>query len=129
MNLDEKIKQSLQAEQHDLESVLETDSGLFKQFTGIYRGKMRSWTVLGTMLAFILTAIFILSAYQYFNAEQIAQQLFWAVCFVSSLMMQIAVKLWLFMEMNRQSIIKEIKRSEFEIRLILSEHSTSKIKN
>ncbi|MGB1291572.1 MAG: DUF6768 family protein [Pseudoalteromonas sp.] len=54
-----------------------------------------------------------------------AEQLFWAVCFVSSLMMQIAIKLWLFMEMNRQSIMKEIKRSELEIRLMLSEHLTS----
>ncbi|MEM5551545.1 DUF6768 family protein [Pseudoalteromonas neustonica] len=122
MNIDEKIKHSLQAEQHNLESILESDSGLFKQLIGIYKGKMRLWTILGTFFAFIFTAIFILSAYQFFNSEQ---QLFWAVCFVSSLMMQIAIKLWLFMEMNRQSIMKEIKRSELEIRLILSEHFTS----
>ncbi|TMN72644.1 hypothetical protein CWB85_06475 [Pseudoalteromonas sp. S1727] len=122
MNLDEKIKQSLQAEQHNLESVLESDSGLFKQLNGIYQGSMRRWTILGTMLAFILTAAFIISAYQFFNSDQ---QLLWAVCFVSSLMMQIAVKLWLFMEMNRQSIIKEIKRSELEIKEMLSEHFAS----
>ncbi|MDQ9093214.1 hypothetical protein RC083_16680 [Pseudoalteromonas haloplanktis] len=122
MNLDEKIKQSLQAEQHNLESVLESDSGLFKQLNGIYQGSMRRWAILGTMLAFILTAAFIISAYQFFNSDQ---QLLWAVCFVSSLMMQIAVKLWLFMEMNRQSIIKEIKRSELEIREMFSEHFTS----
>ncbi|WP_249365828.1 DUF6768 family protein [Pseudoalteromonas sp. NEC-BIFX-2020_002] len=122
MNIDEKIKHSLQAEQHNLESILESDPGLFKQLIGIYKGKMRLWTILGTFFAFIFTAIFILSAYQFFNSEQ---QLFWAVCFVSSLMMQIAIKLWLFMEMNRQSIMKEIKRSELEIRLILSEHFTS----
>ncbi|CAM3753181.1 MULTISPECIES: DUF6768 family protein [Pseudoalteromonas] len=122
MNLDEKIKQSLQAEQHNLESVLESDSGLFKQLSGIYQGSMRRWTILGTMLAFILTAAFIISAYQFFNSDQ---QLLWAVCFVSSLMMQIAVKLWLFMEMNRQSIIKEIKRSELEIKEMLSEHFAS----
>ena len=122
MNLDEKIKQSLQAEQYNLESILESDPGLFKQLSGVYNGNMRRWTILGTFFAFILTAIFILSAYQFFNSEQ---QLFWAVCFVSSLMMQIAIKLWLFMEMNRQSIIKEIKRSELEIRLMLSEHFTS----
>ncbi|WP_235575806.1 DUF6768 family protein [Pseudoalteromonas porphyrae] len=122
MNIDEKIKHSLQAEQHNLESILESDPGLFKQLIDIYKGKMRLWTILGTFFAFIFTAIFILSAYQFFNSEQ---QLFWAVCFVSSLMMQIAIKLWLFMEMNRQSIMKEIKRSELEIRLILSEHFTS----
>ncbi|MFY8329012.1 DUF6768 family protein [Pseudoalteromonas sp. ZZD1] len=126
MNFDEKIKQSLQVEQHNLESILESDPSLFKQLTGLYKGKMRLWTILGTFFAFILTAIFILSAYQFFNSEQ---QLFWAVCFVSSLMMQIAIKLWLFMEMNRQSITKEIKRSELEIRLMLSEHFSSNSQN
>ncbi|WP_404343224.1 DUF6768 family protein [Pseudoalteromonas mariniglutinosa] len=123
MNLDEQIKASLKAEQHHLHTVLDTEPGLFEKLAAIYQGKMRWWAGVGTLLAFVLTGVFMVSAYQFYVATQIEQQLFWAVCFITSLMMQIAVKLWLFMEMNRQSIIKEIKRSEYAMSQQLNTHA------
>ncbi|WP_347232137.1 DUF6768 family protein [Pseudoalteromonas sp. R3] len=35
-------------------------------------------------------------------------QVFWAVWFIAGLVVQIATKLWIFMEMNRQSVLREI---------------------
>ena len=115
MSLDEKIKASLEDEQQQLDKLISNDDGLFKRILGVYTGTMRIWMALSTVLALLLTAGFLFAGYQFYIATGVSEQIFWAVWFIVALIGQIAVKLWIFMEMNRVAQLKEIKRTELTI--------------
>ncbi len=115
MNIDEQIKHSLQAEQQQLDQVISHEAGLFSRLGDAYQGSMRRWMWLSTLLAILLSIGFLYAGYRFFVAVEVSEQLFWALCFVVGLMMQMTVKLWMFMEMNRTALLKEIKRSELNI--------------
>jgi hypothetical protein len=115
MKLDDKIKASLNAEQLQLDKVISTDDGLFERITGVYQGSMRWWVMLSSLIALFLTAGFIYAGFQFYIADNVSEQVFWAVWFVVGLMMQVAIKLWIFMEMNRVAQLKELKRTELVI--------------
>ena len=116
MSIDQKIKASLQQEQQHvdqrIDTILSKDDGLFARLGATYQGGMQRWMWFSTLLAVLLSAAFIYAGYRFFVATNVSDQVFWAVWFIVGLMMQIAVKLWMFMEMNRTSIIREIKRTE-----------------
>ncbi|WP_199883002.1 DUF6768 family protein [Pseudoalteromonas sp. T1lg75] len=118
MNLEQQIKSELAQERQQLDGILSRDEGLFARLGQTYQGSMRRWVWLSTLLALIATAAFIYCGYRFYIATEVGDQIFWAVWFIVGLMVQIAVKLWIFMEMNRNSIIREIKRTEY---LLLAE--------
>lgn len=123
MNLDDKIKASLEAEQQQLDKVISTDDGLFERLSGVYQGSMRWWVLLSSVVAMLLTIGFVYAGYQFFIANNVSDQVFWAVWFIVGLMMQIAIKLWIFMEMNRVAQLKELKRTELVILQAIKQHA------
>lgn len=112
MNIDDKITQALQAEAQRLEPMLLDDKGLFSRLLPIYRGGMRRWVWLVNGLTLVTSALMFWTGYEFFVAQQINQQVFWGICLIVTLQMQIGLKNWLFMEMNRASLAREMKRLE-----------------
>lgn len=53
--------------------------------------------------------------YQFLVADSVDDRVFWGVLFVSALTAQIAMKLWSWMEINRNSVLREIKRVELAV--------------
>ncbi|GAP76845.1 hypothetical protein W04_3417 [Pseudoalteromonas sp. SW0106-04] len=115
MSVEQQIKASLHSEQAQLDQILSREQGLFNRLGHIYNGSMRRWVWLSTLLALLATAAFIYAGYRFYMATVINEQVFWGVWFIAGLLVQIAIKLWLFMEMNRTSILREIKRSELNL--------------
>lgn len=119
MNIDDKITQALNAEAKRLEPFLIDDKGLFSRLLPIFRGGMRRWVWLVNGLILLTSGLMFWSAYEFFSAEQSEQHVFWGVCLVIALQMQIGMKNWLFMEMNRDSLMRELKHLE----IILTKHN------
>ena len=54
------------------------------------------------------------------KVDFIGPKLYWGVILTIAIIILIALKMWVFMEMNRQSTVREIKRLELMIeRLII----------
>ncbi|NOU49115.1 hypothetical protein HG263_00930 [Pseudoalteromonas sp. JBTF-M23] len=123
MNIDEKIKASLTTEQHHLDTIMSDDRSLFNRLSDIYQGSMRVWVILSSIAALIITFGFVYAGYQFCIATTVSLQVFWGVWFIVGLLSQIAIKLWLFMEMNRVALLKEIKRSELNILSAMSQQN------
>lgn len=115
MSLDDKITQALENEVKRLEPLLLDNKGLFSRLLPIYRGGMRRWVWLINGLAFLTAGLMFWSGYEFFSAGQSESQIFWGMCLIVSLQMQVAMKNWLFMEMNRMSVMREIKRLEIAL--------------
>ncbi len=115
MNIDEKIKQQLEQDADDIDQLINDDEGLFSRLSGAYRGGMRGWMGLLFVVATIISIVMFWCGYRFFIADDIKQQIFWGVLFLVTLNGQVSIKMWMFMEMNRNSMMREIKRVELAV--------------
>lgn len=115
MNLDEKITKALSDESAQLDKMMLQDTGLFGMAGSILKGSMRLWVFLVNVFVMIMTGLFIWCFYEFWITPDTHERVFWGVCFIAALQAQIALKMWLFMEMGRNSTIREIKRVEIEL--------------
>lgn len=115
MNLDDKIKQALQMDAKEVEMVLSKEDGLFSQLFGLFRGNMMLWNIFGLVLAVLTAVLMFWSGYQFFISEGIDDRIFWGVLLLAFWTGTIGIKIWFWLEMNRNSTLREIKRLELAV--------------
>jgi|GEM_PF-426558 len=122
MNLDEKIKQELENEAKELDKILAHEPGIFKMLANAYKGALGRWMILVSIVTFLVTLLLFWAGYQFFFVTELSyeQKLYWGLVMVFVSMLQIAMKMWTFMEMNRQSTNREIKRQEVSIERLVN---------
>ena len=114
-DLDRKIRESLRAEDAELFEEFGEEPSLFEMAMELFRGRNR-WLMALTMfwtLVFMVLSVF--SAIEFFQAETTRDLLMWAVAFVFCMMAVAMMKIWAWMEINRNFITREIKRVELQI--------------
>ncbi len=115
MNIDEQIKKELESEAAQIDSILaQQDKGLSSMLVSGFKGSMRRWFILINIVTVIISIALLYCGYQFFTAMP-DTQLFWGVLFITSLQLQISLKQWLSNEMNRSSLVREIKRIELAV--------------
>ena len=94
---------------------LDREEGIFRQMAGIFRGKMRWMAIVATVESIVFTVLIVLAAVEFFQTDEIKWQIFYATSILLLAMLLLLVKLWGWMQMNRYSIQREIKRLELRI--------------
>jgi hypothetical protein len=116
MNIDDKIREQLERENALLKAQMIQDPSLFGMLADAYKGRLGGWMILMTLIALLLTAIMLWSGYEFFFVESsMAAKLHWGVGLLLATMVQIAIKMWTFNEMNRSSTQRELKKLELAI--------------
>ena len=94
---------------------LDREEGLFRQWAGIYRGKLRWIAVFATVESVVFMVLIVLAAIEFFQADDTKWQIFYATGILLLAGLLLLVKLWGWMQMNRYAIQREIKRLELRI--------------
>ncbi|MBU0617033.1 MAG: hypothetical protein KKI02_04900 [Planctomycetes bacterium] len=94
---------------------LEREEGIFRQWAGIYRGKLRWLAIFVTIETVVFMVLLVLAAIEFFQADDTKWQILYATCVLLLAGLLLLVKLWGWMQMNRYSIQREIKRLELRI--------------
>jgi len=116
MNIDKKIKEQLTTEAEQVDKILLHQEGIFSMLFNAYKGSLGRWMIIVSVVAVLVSLLIIWAGYQFFFVDlAIKEQLHWAVVLIISLIMQVALKMWAFMEMNRNSMLRELKRIEVAI--------------
>ncbi|MCL1048563.1 hypothetical protein L2755_02795 [Shewanella abyssi] len=116
MDIDKKIREELAREQQELRQNQRPDASLFSMLGDAYKGRLGGWMVLMSIIAVLLSGLMLWSGYQFFFVvESVHELIRWGVTLLLSSMMQIAVKMWTFNEVNRNALQREIKRLELAI--------------
>ena len=123
MDIDQRIKHELDKDAADIDRILAEDKGMFVMMARAFKGNMRVWVTLITIASFAVTGLMIWCGYRFFHAPAIDSQLFWGVAFLTTFITLAFYKFWFFMEVNRGSIMRELKRLELEVAR-LSEQTT-----
>ena len=119
-DVDRLIREALKAE--GVEGLdLSGEPGLPDMVTEIFRGRM--WWVGACMMANILacTIVAIICGVQFFRTDALPEMIRWGAGFFFCTNVVIGCKLWYWMQAERISMIREIKRVELMIAHLTAE--------
>lgn len=83
--------------------------GLMALAMGAYKGGLGIWLSVANLIILIATGLFIWCGFRFFTADIVSEQTFWGLCTVVAIMAQIALKQWVWLEISRTSIVREIQ--------------------
>ncbi len=115
MNIDEKIKQELESNSPELDEILVDDEGLFDRLSGSFKGGLKRWIIMVYFLTVVVGTTFLWTGYRFFISTELQDQIFWGICLIVALNMQGFLKQFLFLESNRNSLMREVKRVEVAV--------------
>ncbi len=111
---DDKIRQALQAESDNVWKDVE-EQGLFEQALDVMRGKHRFLTVIANVVMAVFFAVMVYCVVRFFDAQTTRTQIAWSVGFLASNMVVAMLKLWFWMQMDKNTVIREVKRLELQV--------------
>ncbi|NVJ61479.1 MAG: hypothetical protein HWE27_13870 [Gammaproteobacteria bacterium] len=120
MNLDDKIKQALKMDETEVNQILNSNDGLLSRFSLVLSGSMKGWNIFGVLLSFILAGLMFWCGYQFFASTTTDDRVFWGFLTLATIVMSMGIKIWLWMELNRISTIREIKRVELAVAQLIA---------
>lgn len=112
-NLDKSIAEALSEEPEIGE--FGDEQNILEQVTSSFRSKNRWLLVLGFVITLVFIGIGIYALVQFIELKDTVQALPWAVLLIFSLMAITMIKMWYFMELNKNAVLREIVRLERRI--------------
>ena len=113
-DLDRKIEEALSAEDRRM---LEQfgEQGLLGQFAGAFRGKMGWVSVASLIVGIVLQVVFFIAVWKFFTNTGVDARIFWGAIGWFTAMMVAFMKVWFWMRMETNRVLREIKRLELQI--------------
>jgi hypothetical protein len=115
MNIDDKIREALRKEDAELLEHYRGDAPLHEMLLDSFRGRNRFLNALAIFATILVTALMVVSAYQFFYAESTRTMIGWSAGFVTCAVANGLLKIWFWLELNKNSLTREIKRLELQI--------------
>jgi hypothetical protein len=112
-NLDKSIAEAL-AEEPEI-GEFGDEQNILAQVTSTFRSKNRWMVVLSIVFVLGFMGIGVYSLLQFLELKDTPQALPWAVLLIFSLMSIVAMKIWYWMELNKNAVLREIVRLERRI--------------
>lgn len=116
--IDDKILETLNSEDGEILDSCGRELGVFGLIAESFRGKLRAIVITVFLLVLIFAVILVVCAVNFFTVEDILLKLNWLAVGLTSLIVIGLLRLWYFMELNRLSVIREVKRLELQIALL-----------
>ncbi len=112
---DDMIKDELEKEAKGIDELLAADGGLPDMVAASFKGSMRRWVWFTWVIMLAVTGLMFWCIYEFFMASELKDTVFWGICMLVTMLMQSMLKLWNLMEMNRASMMREVKRLELAV--------------
>ncbi|MEP1447993.1 MAG: DUF6768 family protein [Paraglaciecola sp.] len=116
-NINQKILEALK-EDKAANEFSEEQANALQLIMQSFKGTFRLTFIVVVTLQLIFAGIAFYCAYQLVNESEIGIKINWLAGTLSAVMAFAIARLWFFMELNRLSIIREIKRVELQVSLL-----------
>ena len=113
--IDRKIREALQAQDAELFDEIGGEPAVHEMVIDSFRGRLRWLVVLAAVWGAVILALAVVCAVQFFRADTVREMLAWATGCVLCVVYVMAMKVWYWMELNKNAVTREVKRLELEI--------------
>ncbi len=113
--LDKKIQEALRAEDAELFKDFAEEPSVFEMLMETCRGRHRWLNILGAFWTLVFLVLGIVAAVKFFSAEGTRDIVMWAAACIVCVSAVSMLKIWYFLEMNKNAVTREIKRLELQI--------------
>ncbi|MEO9482980.1 MAG: DUF6768 family protein [Ekhidna sp.] len=117
--IDQLIKEALSEDERALFNTYD-EQNILQKFGGLFEGKMKWLNGMSLAVQFIMFGIAVYCVYRFFNAPDTAEMIQYGVGAFLLMMAVTAIKFFHFMEMNKNTVIREIKRVELQVSMLAS---------
>ena len=83
---------------------------LFQMVGDVFKGPLKGWTIYVMVIGLVITGFFVYSLVQFIGAENVTDHLHWMVGMILSGMVIMLMKIWFWLLMMRNSIIRALKK-------------------
>lgn len=118
--LDDQIRDALQAEHKDLLDDDEDWQAHFESLKFMFRGHTKWLTVLHVSAMIALVTLIVISAIQFFRVDSVRWMIAWATGFAVFVILQVSAELYFILEWNKQVLRRELKQLELQVALAAS---------
>lgn len=113
--LDERLGAAISEEERRLIEEMPDYKNIFTLMAGSLRSKMRPFIILGIVLGTAVSVFCVYAIVQVFQAETTKLQILWSLAATASFIWVGLAKVWMWMQLERQAVLMELKRSELRI--------------
>jgi glucose uptake protein GlcU len=114
-DIDEKIREALQKEDSELLEYYRNEQSLSQMVIDSFRTRHRWLVVLIFTVGSVLFLLEFVVAYQFFHAESAREMTAWSTGFIVCALVIAMIKVWYWLELNKNALAREIKRLELEL--------------
>ena len=113
--IDDKIKQALAAEDAELYAQFALEPSLLEQGLELLQSRNRWMNALMLIVMPIFLVIGFYSLWRFFAAQEVKELVGWAMGFGTSMAGISMMKIWAWMQMEKNNTVREIKRLELQM--------------
>ena len=114
-NIDDEIRAALSEEDRMELERLTGEQDVFDMIGDTFRSKMRNWVILLWVESFAIFAAAVWTGYRFFNAPDARDMIFWGSITIVLVLAIVIIKIWYWMEINKNTVVREVKRLELQI--------------
>lgn len=114
-DLDDRIKEALRREQGEMVGEDIPAANLYEMLSDAFHGRNRVFTFMAFVMTFVFLGLAAYCAREFFRTDDLKDAIAWAAGFGASLATILAMKIWFWLEMQRASVMREVKRVELQL--------------
>ena len=112
--IDELIKETLTQEEAKFYDQLE-EQNIIGKLGEVYRGKMGWLAVIMNIVHLVFFGLFVYTLVQFFNTDETNALIMWASAGFLCMVFMAMLKLYIWMQMDKNDLLREIKRLELQV--------------
>ena len=112
--IDELIKETLSQEEAKFYDELD-EQNMFGKLGEVYKGKMGWLAIIMNIVHLLVFVVFIYCLVQFFNTEETNMLIKWASAGFLCMVFMGMLKLYVWMQMDKNDILRELKRLELQV--------------
>jgi len=113
--VDEKIREAFKQEDSELLEHYSSDQSVTEMMLESFNSRRRWLVILVFVMITVFVGLLIVTGYNFFWAESTKAMIGWAGGFMYCAIAIAMMKIWYWMEMNKNSLTREMKRMELQI--------------
>ena len=114
-DIDDKIREALRREDAELLEHFQSEPPVHELLIETFRGRRVWMTSLAAVFAFVFFGLSLFALYGFFHAEGTRSWIAWASGFLWASLAVAMLKIWFWMEIQRNSVVREIKQLELQV--------------